>query len=51
MRVDSGLAGILIAIGFLAMGFVSMPAGKWFVLATLLLGLAVALILRFLRKT
>ncbi len=47
MRVDSEFAGILVAVGFLVMGLVSMPIGTWFVLGCLLLGVVVALLLRF----
>jgi hypothetical protein len=50
MRVDSGLVGILIAIGFLLMGFVSMPVATWFVMGALLVGGLVALFLRFTGK-
>jgi hypothetical protein len=47
MRVDSEFAGLLLAVGFLVMGLVSMPIGTWFVLGCLLLGGVVALLLRF----
>jgi uncharacterized membrane-anchored protein len=47
MRVDSGLVGILIAIAFLVMGFVSMPVATWFVVGAILVGGLVALLLRF----
>jgi len=47
MRVDSGFAGILVAIGFLVMGLVSMPIATWFVLGALVVGGIVALLLRF----
>jgi len=50
MRVDSEFAGVLVAIGFLVMGFVSMPIAKWFVLAAVALGAFVALVLRFTPK-
>jgi len=45
--VDSGFAGILVAIGFLVMGLVSMPIATWFVLGALVVGGIVALLLRF----
>jgi hypothetical protein len=50
MRADSEFAGILVAVGFLVLGFVSMPIGTWFVLGCLVLGAAFALILRFTPK-
>jgi len=50
MRVDSEFAGILVAVGFLVLGFVSMPIGTWFVLGCLALGGAFALLLRFTPK-
>jgi hypothetical protein len=50
MRVDSEFAGILVAVGFLVMGFVSMPVARWFLLAAAALGVFVALVLRFTPK-
>jgi len=50
MQVDSEFAGILVAVGFLVLGFVSMPIGTWFVLGCLVLGVAFALLLRFTPK-
>ena len=47
MRVDPGFAGILVAVGFLAMGLVSIPVARWFVLACLALGGAFAVLFRF----
>jgi hypothetical protein len=47
MRVDSEFAGLLVAVGFLVMGFVSMPIATLFVLGAVALGLVVALLLRF----
>src|SRR6476620_9607117 len=47
MSVDSETAGILVAVGFLAMGLVSIPVVRWFVLGGLALGGAVAVMLRF----
>jgi len=54
MRVDSEFAGLLVAVGvavgFVVMGLVSMPIATWFVLGALLLGVGVALLLRYVRK-
>jgi len=47
MKADSEFAGILVAVGFLVMGAVSLDIGRWFVLGALGLGIAVALLLRF----
>jgi hypothetical protein len=51
MKVDSEFAGILVAVGFLVMGAVGLDIGGWFVLGALGLGVAVALLLRFTRKS
>lgn len=48
--VDSEFAGVLIALGFLVMAFVSMPLAAWFVGGTVLFGVLVALLLRVVRK-
>jgi hypothetical protein len=50
MQVDSEIAGVLVAVGFLVMGFVSMPIATGFVLGAIALGLMVALVLRFTTK-
>src|SRR5260370_29614628 len=50
MKVDSEIAGLLVAVGFLVMGFVSMPIATWFVLGAITLGVVVALMLRFTPK-
>ena len=50
MRVDSEFAGLLVAVGFLVMGFVSVPIATWFVLGAVALGVFVALVLRFAPK-
>jgi hypothetical protein len=50
MQVDSEFAGILLAVGFLVMGLVSMPVGTGFVLGSMTLGVVVALLLRFIPK-
>jgi hypothetical protein len=47
MSVDSESAGILVAVGFLAMAVVSMPIAAWFVAGCLVLGGIFALLLRF----
>jgi hypothetical protein len=47
MRVDSEFAGLLVAVGFLVMGLVSMPVATVFVLGAIALGVVVALLLRF----
>ena len=51
MRVDSEFAGLFLAVAFLVMGAVGLDIGKWFVLGALGLGVGVALLLRFTRKT
>lgn len=50
MRVDSEFAGVLIALGFLLMAFVSMPLAAWFVGGAILIGVLVALALRLVRR-
>jgi hypothetical protein len=50
MRMDSEFAGILVAVGFLVMGLVSMPITTAFVLGAITLGVVVALLLRFTPK-
>ncbi len=50
MRVDSEFAGLLLAAGFLVMGAVGLDIGKFFVLGALALGVAVAILLRVIRK-
>ena len=47
MRVDSEFAGLLVAVGFLVLGLVSMPIATGFVLGAITLGVVVALLLRF----
>lgn len=47
MSVDAEVAGILVALGFLVMGIVSMPLATWFFLGAIALGVVVALLLRF----
>ena len=47
MQVDSELTGVLIAVGFLVMGFVSMPIAAVFVIGAVALGVVIALLLRF----
>jgi hypothetical protein len=50
MRVDAGLAGIIVAVAFVVLGVVGLPVTKWFLLGTLVLGAAIALLLRSTRK-
>jgi hypothetical protein len=50
MQVDSEVAGILVALGFVVMAVVGIPLARWFVLGTALMGVSVALVLRFTRK-
>lgn len=48
MQVDSGIAGIVIAAGFLILALVSMPTlAPIFLMGAVPLGVAVALLLRF----
>ena len=48
MRVDSGVAGVVIAAAFIVLGLVSMPTlAPIFLLGAVGLGLAVALLLHF----
>jgi hypothetical protein len=47
MQLDSEFAGLLVAVGFLVLGLVSMPVATVFVLGTIALGVFVALLLRF----
>jgi len=47
MRVDAEVAGIIVAVGFLVMGVVSMPLATGFVLGAMGLGVVVALLIRF----
>lgn len=51
MRVDSEFASLLIAIGFVILGLVGLPIAKWFLLGALMLGVAVALLLRWTRNS
>jgi hypothetical protein len=50
MKVDAGSAGILVAIGFFVMGFVSVPIAKGFLIGASLLGIGVAGVLWVIRK-
>jgi hypothetical protein len=51
MKIDSEFAGLLVAAGFLVMGVVGLDIGKWFVMGAVVLGIAVALLLRLTRKS
>ncbi len=46
IHADPGFVGILIAIGLVVVGILSLPIYRWFLLSALLLGSVVALILR-----
>ena len=50
MRINSESAGIIIAIGFVVMGVVGVPIAKWFLIGGAVLGIGVAVLLRYLRK-
>jgi hypothetical protein len=50
MRIDSGVTGIVLAIGFVIIGVVGVPIAKWFVMAGIGLGVGVAVLLRYMRK-
>jgi len=50
MKVDAETAGILVAIGFFVMGFVSVPIAKGFLVGAFLMGIAVAVVLTLIRK-
>lgn len=50
MQVDSEFAGLLVAVGFVVLGLVSMPIATGFVLGAIALGIVVALLLRFTPK-
>ena len=50
MRIESESAGILIAIGFVVLALVGLPIAKWFLLGAILVGGAVALLLRLTAK-
>ena len=43
-------AGILVAVAFVVEGLVGLPIAKWFLPGAVVLGAAVALLLRFTRK-
>jgi hypothetical protein len=50
MQVDSELTGILMALGFVLLAIVGIPLAKWFVSGAALMGVLVALLLRFTRR-
>jgi NhaP-type Na+/H+ or K+/H+ antiporter len=50
MKVDAEFAGILVAVGFFVMGFVSVPIAKGFLLGAFLVGTGVAIVLALIRK-
>jgi hypothetical protein len=52
LQVDAERTGVLVALGFVVMGFVSgVPIAKWFLLGALLLGGGVAVLFRLTRKS
>ena len=50
MQTDAEFTGILVALGFVLLAVVGIPIAKWFVLGTLLMGVSVAAVLRWVRK-
>jgi mannose/fructose/N-acetylgalactosamine-specific phosphotransferase system component IIC len=50
MKVDAEAAGILVAVAFFVMGFVSVPIAKGFLIGASLLGIGVALVLGLIRN-
>lgn len=50
MRVDAEVAGILVALGFFVMGFVSVPIAKGFLLGAFAVGIVVAAAMALVRK-
>jgi len=48
--MDSEFAGIIVAVGFLVLGLVSMPLATAFILGAIALGVVIALLLRFTPK-
>ena len=50
MKVDSELAGILVAVGFFVMGFVSVPIAKGFLVGAFVVGIGVAMVLWLIRR-
>lgn len=50
MQVDAESAGILVAVAFAVLAIVGLPIGKWFLAGALILGVLIAVLLRFLRR-
>lgn len=50
MRVDAEVAGILVALGFFVMGFVSVPIAKGFLIGAFGVGVVVAAVMAVVRK-
>jgi len=48
--VDGGLAGGIIAVGFLVMGWIGVPQARWFLVGAALLGGLVGLVLWLMRR-
>lgn len=49
MKVGPGIAGILIALGFIVLGIVGLPLARWFLLGAVLSGCLIALVLHLIR--
>ncbi len=50
MKVDAETAGILVAVAFFVMGFVSVPIAKGFLIGAFLVGIGIAVILWLIRN-
>ena len=50
MAVGAEFAGVLIAIAFGVLAVIGLPIAKWFLLGTVLVGGAVALLFRLLQR-
>ena len=50
MKVDSELAGILVAVSFFVMGFVSVPIAKGFLIGAFLVGTGIAVVMWLIQR-
>lgn len=50
MRVDSEVAGFIVAIGIVVLGVISIPIAKYFLAGAILVGSTVAVVLYFLHE-